>query len=155
MKPWIQATWLSAWVTVSAFSHLFHHSCFGFWEPPTWVTLSRWFCCCQVLGVFLERGVFVYESEQMCMRSCGCVSLLPWAPVRRPNRINGLICMRVCACVCVCRAEGFCQCLTIQQQRSVDLLEPHTQPVLFDSGKFSLIWWDLFKRNTSLGSVAR
>lgn len=90
MKPWIQATWLSARVTVSAFSHLFCHSCFR--ETPGWVMLSRWIYCCMF---DVHVCVYVYEGLLLrvwiCMCSCGCVSLLPWAPVRRPNRINGLV----------------------------------------------------------------
>lgn len=97
MKPWIQATWLSAQVTVSAFSHLFYHACA--WEAASWVTMSGWFYCCQVVlnkkAALVERCLCMSKSTYACV---GCVRLLLWALVRRANRINGL----VCECTCVC-----------------------------------------------------
>lgn len=94
MKPWIQATWLSARVTVSAFSHLFPHCFLVRTIKPSHAVKKMFLLLC------LVRGEVDYDLGD----ACACLylhvlSLLPWAPVRGPNRINALICECVYVCV--------------------------------------------------------
>ncbi len=102
MKPWIQATWLSARVTVSASTQLFFHRFNGFQEPAECSHVVRMNLLLSGVGCVFEMEVWLLVRVFICMLSCGCVSLLPWAPVRGPNRINGLIFVCVCAHVYVC-----------------------------------------------------
>lgn len=74
MKPWIQATWLLAQITVSAFSHLFYHACA--WEPPSWVTLSGWFYCCQVAVVLNKKAALGVTWRDACV--CQNQHMLVW-----------------------------------------------------------------------------
>lgn len=74
MKPWIQATWLLAQVTVSAFSHLLYHACA--WEPQSRVTLSGWFYCCQVAVVLNKKAALGVMWRDACV--CQNQHMLVW-----------------------------------------------------------------------------